>query len=275
MPVKQMDAPVVDASVPAIKVAGKSTATRTLRLSDTMEISFKLYVSADDPKGSGLNKACPHCTSRVSMPNICSNEQCDHAGPLSEVIHVYSDGTETYPITKDEMASIGQPDKDDFIIHSRLPEAQAEALLYKAQRKWYLAPAGNASALGYAVLKAALIEKSEAILVKFCIRSDRQQLAIIIAEGDMLVLIGVPFYDEVRMMKDFTLPASASPKYVKDLHTAFDSLPVRKYSEANDEYDDKLRALIEQKVQARAKTKGKPKEKAQILTVSRKMVVVS
>ncbi len=246
----------------------KSIGTRYLTIAEGIQIGFTLRNTSTDARYSELNYSCPSCLQKVINKRFCENHECEAHGEIQgDVTKAYSDGSEgvRIEITPEDLENLmmpppknakgkyvgsgtAYPGKDQIIVHSRLTAKAAQPYLFATTKKYFLAPEKGPSVTLYSTLQEALQRQKMCLMVKFCVGSLRQQLAIIHVEDDMLVLAVVPFAAQLR-----TIPVVNRVKVDKQFVDAFvnllEQVPEKSYEEAVDDYQIAFDYLVETKTQ--------------------------
>lgn len=243
-------------SYSSTSTGSRSSGTRQLVLGPALTLGLKLYVTADDEKGTGLHKGCPECLSLVAQPPTCPNEACDET-VLESTVQVYGDESPML-IEDTDLDSMDMPDKKFFVVAGRIPNKEAAQQLSSARSKYFLLPDGKGNVTAYAALAHALLTRKQSLLVKFALKSRRQKLGMLMAEEGCLVIAVIPYAAELRETPTVDMPAALPSHYVKSMLTAFDEVPETRYDAAVDVYDSELSKLVTGKIVEAAKpTKGR------------------
>ena len=271
--------PVI-AAVPNSKPS-RSSANLHLDFGNNIVLGLKLYTSVDEPK-SPLHKGCPFCFNQVKCPNICSNEACESFDkPLDSTVKIYFDAAgEPIQISEEELDALlmpdGQalPDKKKMLLHTRLNEKEAYSMLSRATKKYYLVPDSGVSASIYAITLHTMLMTKQALMVKFCLTSQRQNLGLIVEDNNQLVLCMIPYASAFKPEPLIKLPTAMEASFVKAVADAFEAVPKRPYEEAEDNHAIAFDYLLQQKAEKAASTRAKTspapkKEKLVELTLSR------
>ena len=119
---------------------------------------------------------------------------------------------------------------------------------------YYIEPAKGGER-AYALLREALKDTGKVAVGRFVMRS-RENLCLLRAQDDMLVLMKLRFAEELRDTKELNLPSNRieiKPAELKMAEALIDQLTPKKFdiSKYKDTYDQELKKMIE------AKAKGK------------------
>ncbi|HVY61797.1 MAG TPA: Ku protein [Planctomycetota bacterium] len=215
-----------------------------------VSIPVKLYSAVEQQSGTEMHQIHDADHGKIHFKRFC--ELC---GEEVEWAHVakgvrVAEG-EYVEITDEDFARADVAATQTIDI---LDFAAEEQLDWKhLERPYYLEPQ-KGSERPYALLREALRKRGRVGLAKVVLRA-REQLAAIRVQGDMLVLEMLRFADEVRDPEELTLPA-ASEARERELALAeqlVDQMTVKKLDLAKykDEYQAKLREVIEEKVAGR------------------------
>jgi non-homologous end joining protein Ku len=197
----------------------RSVGTKYLTIGTTgISLALKLYNTSVDKEGSGLHYSCPDCLHQSKQKNVCENVDCGTDIILGDIVKAWRDGADgmhikvtsehlenlVIPVDEDEV--IPFPQKDQFVIHARLPMKSAADHILNQTGKYFLAPDKGQSITLYTALKEALVTKQQALMVKFCMRTQRQQLAIIAEEDGRLMMYVIPFQSQLRNPPEVKIP---------------------------------------------------------------------
>jgi DNA end-binding protein Ku len=138
---------------------------------------------------------------RIKYQRTCT--VCGETVAYSDIAKGYDlgDGS-TVILTDEDLADLPLPTKHTIDVRSFVPAEQVDAMYFN--RSYYLEP-DAAGRKPYALLRDALRESQRAALVKIALRS-REQLALVRAHGEALVLETMLWPDEVRATDGLELP---------------------------------------------------------------------
>jgi non-homologous end joining protein Ku len=240
----------------------RSVGTKHLTITPGVSIGLKLYNTSVDKEGSGLHYSCPNCLQKSKQVNTCSNENCETDIILNEVAKVWQDGTENMPIrvTPEHLETlvipVGEdevipfPQKDHFVIHARISMKDAVPHLLNQTAKYFLAPEKGSSITLYAALLEALSTKKQALMVKFCMRTQRQQLAIIAEEEGRLMMYVIPFQAQLRNPPEVKIPQVLDKRFAELFTKVLMDIPTTPYEQAEDHYEVAFNYLVENLLKA-------------------------
>lgn len=214
-------------------------------------MQVKLYTAVDDKEGSNLHRGCPSCLIPIKQNYICVNEKCDTVGPLHETVSIYMDGDTPLEITEEDLNNLKLPTSEAITIHSSLNRAATIELLALSTKSYFVVTEWPTSLLMYAALvKSLSTSKTNGLLVKFTIRSKRENLGVLYVNDDVLMINVIPFAASVRKTPVIRgLQNVNSPVQMKKGITDFiQSLPINNYEEMEDAYDKAFADLISSKV---------------------------
>jgi DNA end-binding protein Ku len=181
--------------------------------------------------------------------------------PWSDVVKGYKQDGDYVVLTDDDFEK-ASPKKSKMIeIEEFAEEAMIDPTFFDTP--YYMEPAKGGER-AYALLREALKDTGKVAVGRFVMRS-RENLCILRAQDEMLMLMKLRFAEEIRDTKELDLPSAKmeiKPAELKMAEALIDQLTPKKFdiSKYKDTYDKELLKLIE------AKSKGKkiaaPKVKA-------------
>ena len=171
--------------------------------------------------------------------------------PWEDIVKGYEYKKGDYVVLEDEdfkRANVAKTQTIDVIEFVNATEVDSIYL----EKPYYLEPVKEAGK-AYVLLREALKKTGKAAVVLFVLRN-RQHLALMKPEGDLLILNQMRFASEIRKPDGLTLPAEAEASQ-KELDMAIrliDELsePFRP-EEFHDTYREELERVIEEKTQGR------------------------
>jgi DNA end-binding protein Ku len=152
-------------------------------------------------------------------------------------------------VTDDELEALTPQKSRD--IDLRLFVKRSEIPTYLLDRSYFLTPSGDATK-AYRLLAAALERADRCGIATFVMR-DKEYLAAIVSEQQVLLAQTMRFIDEVRQPADVGLPEVLDPdrRRMVDLKRKIKKLsaPQLSQEELEDQYAKRLRELVESKRQ--------------------------
>lgn len=212
-----------------------------------VNIPVKLY-SATESSNLDLDMLDKKDHSNIKFKRV--NEKTGHEVKWENIVKGYMIGSK-YVVLDDKDFEKANAVKTKLIeITDFVNESEIDSMYYETP--YYLAP-DKSGIRPYALLREALLKTKKAGVASFVMRN-RENLAILRASGDAIVLNRIRFEEEIRDTKDLTLPAKKEVKpaelkmaisLVNQLSGKFD---ISKYK---DTYTEALLKVIQ------AKSKGK------------------
>jgi DNA end-binding protein Ku len=198
---------------------------------------------------------------RIRYQRTCT--VCGETVAYSDIAKGYelADGS-TVIVTDDDLAELPLPTKHTIDVRSFVPADQVDAMFFN--RSYYLEP-DTAGRKPYALLREALGTSGRAALVKVALRS-REQLALVRAHGEALVLETMLWPDEVRSTEALELPGDDVE--LRDDERAMAASLVAAMSDDfhpetyTDDYREALLAVIDAKVAGREIVAPEPAQEA-------------
>jgi non-homologous end joining protein Ku len=121
-----------------------------------------------------------------------------------------------------------------------------------------------------------MLTTKQALMVKFCLTSQRQNLGLIVEDENQLVLCTLPYASAFRPTPEFRLPTDVAKPVVQAVMQGFMDFPTEvTYADAFDEYQIAFDHFLENKVKEAAIKRGetpktKKDEELVSLTLTRK-----
>ncbi|MDB5260411.1 MAG: hypothetical protein JWN37_642 [Candidatus Nomurabacteria bacterium] len=213
-----------------------------------INIPVKLY-SASEERALSFKLFDKHGNCPVSYIKVCRDNHKEI--PQEDIVKGYEYQKGDYIILDESDFKKAAPKKTDLIdIVQFSDEEDIESKYY--EKPYYIEPDKKAGK-AYLLLRDAL-EKSKKVAIARFVMRDKEHIAAIKPDGDVLVLNQLRFRDEIKDTKDLAIPKSANysdgefsvaTTLIKQLTSKFDP---KKFK---DTYVDELKEVIE------AKAKGK------------------
>lgn len=213
-----------------------------------INIPLKLY-SASKARPLSFKMLEKHSQCEISFQRICKTNHKQVS--YDDIVKGYEYKKGDYVVLTDadfEKAKAKESETIDIV--SFTDEDEIDPKFY--EKPYYIEPDKKATK-AYALLREALSKSKKVAIAKFVMR-DKQHLAAIKCEDNVLVLIQLRFMDEIRTSKELNIPKknefskkelSIAEKLVDQLTESF------KPEEFKDTYTDKILGII------KAKAKGK------------------
>lgn len=217
----------------------------------TGEVSFglvsvpvKLYSAAKSHDVS-LHQVHDADGGRIRYQRRC--EVCERVIDYKNIDRAYDDGEKSVVLTKEEMSELPADDSKEIAVEQFVPEDQIDSMVL--DRSYYLEPAGK-SAKAYVLLRRTLDQEERVAIVTFTLRS-KTRLGVLRVRGDVIVLQGLRWADELRE-PEFEVPNSRVSTKEREMAESL----VESYSEDfepqrfTDDYQEQLHTLIEEKLES-------------------------
>lgn len=208
-----------------------------------VSVPVKLY-SATESHDVDLHQVHDSDGGRIRYQRRC--EKCGKVVAYENIDRAHDDGTTTVVLSDDDFAALPAGRSKEIEVVEFVPSAQVDPLRF--DKSYFLEPDGR-GAKAYTLLRRTLESTDRTAIVRFTLRQ-RTRLGALRVHGDVLVLQGLLWDDEVRRVEFDTLtPApTVSAKelelaamVVAQLEDDFDP------ADYVDEYQEQLRALIDAK----------------------------
>ncbi len=209
-----------------------------------VNIPIKLYKASESERlDFDLLRRDDRC--RIRYVRVCG--ETGEEVPYEDIVKGYQYEKGRYVILEDEdfeKANVRKTrtiDIQSFVEASEIDEKFIE-------QPYYLAPDAKA-AQAYGLLREALKESKKVAIARFVMRN-REHLAMLQAEGDVIVLYQMRFADEIRSTEELELPRTveAEERQMKMALQLIDQLTEEwKPEQYKDTYVEDLMHLIEQK----------------------------
>lgn len=222
-----------------------------------VNIPVKLY-SATEERRLNLDMLDKHDLSRIRYKRV--NENTGKEVAWGDIVKGYLMDDEYIVITDEDFEKASAKKSKVIEITEFVDEDKIANMLFK--KPYYLEPE-KGGARSYALLRDALKKTKKAGVATFVLRQ-KESLALVSANDDVLMLHVIRFSNEIRDTEDLDLPVNSDIKH-KELDMAVNL--IEQYSkefdlsEYNDIYNDELMKVIEDKAKGK-KTKVKKMEVA-------------
>ncbi len=171
--------------------------------------------------------------------------------PNDEIVKGYEYGKGEYVVVDPEEIEQAQTGGDPSIeIRAFVPPQEVDPLYYTG-KSYYLTPDGPAGEKAYALLEAAMTREKVYALATVVL-GGRQQLYVLRPVQHVLTMSGLQYASQLRDVAEFGEggPRQFSPKELDLVETLIEATAEKHFNigEFHDEYQDKLRELIDAKV---------------------------
>jgi DNA end-binding protein Ku len=221
-----------------------------------VNIPVRLY-SATETKGLTAHMLYKKDLSRIRFQRVA--ESTGKEVPANEIVRGYEVDKDQYVILSDEELGDVAPEKSTVIeIQEFVDESEISSLYF--EKPYYLEPDKGAGK-AYTLLREALAKSGKVGTAQFVLRN-RENLCLLKAQGQALVLNALRFADEIRSIEELSLPSmekispsevSLATKLIEGMAGKFDPA---KYK---DTYTEEVRKLIEAKAQGQKRRAPAPK----------------
>lgn len=182
---------------------------------------------------------------RIRYQRLC--EVCGKKIPYERIDKAFDDGERTVVLTESDMRSLPAEKSREIEVVQFVPSGQIDAIML--ERSYYLVP-DSKSPKAYVLLRRTLEETELTAVVKFALRQ-KTRLGALRVRGDVLVLQGLLWADEVR---EAEFPEAQTDSRISAQELKMSATLVKQYStdftpgEFEDDYQVQLRTLIEEKL---------------------------
>lgn len=182
---------------------------------------------------------------RIRYQRKC--EKCGKKIPYERIDKAFDDGERTVVLSDEDMEALPAEKSREIDVVQFVPNDQIDPIML--ERSYYLAP-DSKSSKAYALLRQTLEETELTAVVKFALRQ-KTRLGILRVRGDVMVLQGMLWADEVRAA-DFASARTASK--ISPPEMKMSAALVKQFTtdftpeEFEDDYQVQLRTLIREKL---------------------------
>jgi DNA end-binding protein Ku len=231
-----------------------------------VSIPFKLYTAAS-PANVSFNMLHKKCGSRLKQQLLC---------PVDNVVVERSDTVKGFEFAKDQYVQFSEEElkkleaakTDSLELVEFVPESTVD-LVY-LEKSYYLGP-DKGGEKAYRLLTQAMERADKIAVGRFWTRGKEQLVLLRPYRGKGLIMHQVFYANEVRSF-DEVAPATAEGGGFKDVEIELaqkliEQLSVEAFepSRFRDEYEDRVRAAVEQKIAGREIVVSEEAPKAQII----------
>lgn len=229
-----------------------------------VSIPIKMYTAASG-SGVSFNQLHEKCGNRIKQQLLCP--VCNVVVDRSQIVKGYAVGSDQYVrFTEDELKALEQENSKMIEIEEFVPLDQVDPIYF--EKTYYLGP-DEGGDKAYRLLADAMAKTNKVALAKYVMRG-KENLVLVRAAQNGLMLHGMFFGDEVRPFgeigkgEDAKLRAGElelAQRLIEDLSS--DEFRPDKY---HDEYGDRVKAIVQQKVEGQEITIQAPAaERAQVI----------
>lgn len=248
--------------------AGRSVWSGFIRFG-LVSVPVKAYTAAASGGGGiSLNQLHRECHSRIQYKKTCPIH-----GEVrnDEIVSGYEFSKGQYVVVEpEELDKMRTPSEKAIDIRAFIPPQRVDAR-YFTGKTWYLLPDGPVGGKPYRLLYKALEEQN---LVGFAqvVSGGKEQLLVLRPMDDLLVGSYISYATEVKDPADFkddTPRVEVSPDEMKLAKTLTDTMKVSAFdlSQYRDTYTEKLKQLIEAKVEGKQVVAPAEEEAPQVINL--------
>lgn len=209
-----------------------------------VNVPVKAYGATEDHDVS-LHQVHDADGGRIRYQRRC--EVCNKKVDFEHIDKAYDDGDRTVVLSDGDMKSLPAEKSREIEVVQFVPNDQIDPIML--ERSYYLEP-DSKSPKAYALLVKTLKNTELTAVVKFALRQ-KTRLGALRIKGNMLVLQGILWGDEVRDPKDVAVPARTA---VSAQELKLSSALVKQFkgnfnpADYTDEYQQQLQVLIDEKL---------------------------
>jgi DNA end-binding protein Ku len=210
-----------------------------------VNVPVKIYSAIEDHDVS-LHQVHDADGGRIRYQRRC--EVCGAVVSFEHIDKAYEAGDRTVVLTDDDLKALPAERGKEIEVVEFVPSDQLDPLMFSGS--YYLEP-DSASAKAYVLLRQTLLNTDRTAIVRFALRQ-RTRLGALRVRGDVLVLQGLLWADEVREASFTTLDqqtdlSERELQMASDLVTSYEAdFAPEKF---DDDYQKQLRLLIEAKLE--------------------------
>jgi DNA end-binding protein Ku len=212
-----------------------------------ISVPVDLYSSNESKTRISFNMMHKECGSRLKQQYICPKD--GKVVTQADTVKGYEFSKDSYVLfTPEEIKSLEEKATNMIDIVEFVP---VSAVRREFIEKVYYVGAGKGGDRAYGLLTAALAESGLAALGQYAVRG-QQHLALVRAEGNMLMLEQLRYEDEVKPASDVPVPSGAvKPQEVAMAKMLIDNMKTDEFipSKYRDTVRDRVLEAITRKVQ--------------------------
>lgn len=214
--------------------------------------------SAVQSSAIDLDMLDKHDNGKIRYQRI--NEETGEEVAWGDIVKGYMINDKYVVLTEDDFAQAAPEKSKTIEIQEFADESEIDTTFY--EMPYYLEPAKGGER-AYALLREALKTSGMIAIGSFVMRT-KENLCLLKAQGDMLLLLRLRFAEEIRDYSDLNIPSAnttVKPAELKMAKALIAQLTPKKFNIAkyNDTYDAELLKLI--KLRAKGKNLPEPKIK--------------
>ncbi|MFC5930126.1 Ku protein [Cryobacterium melibiosiphilum] len=210
-----------------------------------VNVPVKVYSATEDHDIS-LHQVHDTDGGRIRYQRRC--EVCGRVVDYAHITRAYDDGDKTVILTDTELKSLPEERSREIDVVEFVPNEQLDPIMF--ERSYFLEPDGK-SAKAYVLLRRTLESTERTAIVRFALRQ-KTRLGALRVRGDVLMLQGLLWNDEVREAK---FPALGERVRISDRELELSATLVDSFAadfapeNFTDDYQAQLNALIQAKLE--------------------------
>jgi DNA end-binding protein Ku len=210
-----------------------------------VNVPIKVY-AATETHDVALHQVHDEDKARIRYKRVC---ELGHEVEYANIERAYDDGEKTVVLTNKDLKSLPEEQSHEIEVLEFVPSDQVDPIMF--EKAYYLEP-DSRSPKAYVLLRETLDRTERTAVVQFTLRQ-KTRLGVLRVHGDVLLLQGLLWADEVRAADFSNLGADAkvsanelkmSSSLVESMSTDFDP------EKFTDEYQEQLQKLIDAKLEA-------------------------
>jgi DNA end-binding protein Ku len=210
-----------------------------------VNVPIKVY-AATETHDVALHQVHDEDKARIRYKRVC---ELGHEVEYANIERAYDDGDKTVVLTNADLKALPEEQSHEIEVLEFVPSDQVDPIMF--EKAYYLEP-DSRSPKAYILLRKTLDRTERTAVVQFTLRQ-KTRLGVLRVHGDVLLLQGLLWADEVRAADFKNLESDAkvsanelkmSSSLVESMSTDFDP------SRFTDEYQVQLQKLIDAKLEA-------------------------
>jgi DNA end-binding protein Ku len=210
-----------------------------------VNVPIKVY-AATETHDVPMHQVHDEDKARIRYKRVC---ELGHEVEYANIERAYDDGEKTVVLTSKDLKSLPEEQSHEIEVLEFVPSDQVDPIMF--EKAYYLEP-DSRSPKAYVLLRETLDRTERTAVVQFTLRQ-KTRLGVLRVHGDVLLLQGLLWADEVRAADFKNLDADAkvsanelkmSSSLVESMSTDFDP------GKFTDEYQVQLQQLIDAKLEA-------------------------
>jgi DNA end-binding protein Ku len=233
-----------------------------------VSVPVKAFTANNTSEEVHLNQLHKDCNSRIRYQKVCP----EHGELNSEqIVSGYEYAKDHYVVVDPDEVDKLRSQADRSVNIDGFIEADAVDPIYCAGKTWFLLPDGVAGERPYALLHEGML-KNNVCAIAQVVMSGREQLVLVRPLGRMLVMTGLHYAKKVKAADEFEgelAPIDVKPEELTLTNTLISAtkLPGFDLERYKDNYVDKLRQLIQLKVDGKEVVAAPDHEEPRILNL--------